>query len=84
MLYATHCDGLVLGMGRSPARAERDAKLHGAEDESLLTTCRITLEAYVHVLAGGDCRRLKWVCDDGDSALDYFSLDGEALQETGD
>ena len=30
MMYAVHCDHLVLGIGRSPRAAARDAEAHGA------------------------------------------------------
>lgn len=77
MLYATHCDHLVLGIGRSPARAEADAIAHGAELDGC-DTVRITLEAATHV-AHGDCRALRFHPSEANPDLDYFSLAGEKL-----
>lgn len=76
MLYAIHCDGLVLGFGRTPRRAEADAKAHDA-DLDLTETCLITLEAATHVLSGGDCRALRLTRNDADPDRDFFSLAGE-------
>lgn len=79
MLHAIHCDGLVLGIGRSLERAYADAKAHGAELEGDdLQECRITLEAAVHVLAGRDCRGLK-LHRNGNPERDRFALNGEVL-----
>lgn len=78
MLYAVHCDRLVLGIGRSATGAEKDAIAHGAELEGC-ETCRITLEASVHVLGHGDCRALRFHPSDSDPAQDCFSLAGETL-----
>ena len=76
MLYAVHCDLLVLGIGKTAARAEQDAVAHGAELTGC-DTCRITLEAATHVLAHGDCRALRSHPSDSDG--DFFSLHGESL-----
>lgn len=79
MLHAIHCDGLVLGIGRNLKRAYADAQAHGAVlDGDDLQECCITLEAAVHVLAGGDCRGLKLHLNDNPE-LDRFALNGEVL-----
>jgi hypothetical protein len=77
MLYAVHCDQLVLGIGKTATRAEKDAVAHGAELDGC-DTCRITLEAATHVLAHGDCRGLRFHPSNNPDS-DYFSLRGESL-----
>ena len=63
LLFATHTDLLVLGVGESEALAIEDASVF-ADDVDLLQTARITPDAAAYVESGGDCRGLTLGEDD--------------------
>ena len=70
MMYAVHCDLLVLGIGKTEDEALADALAHGAEDDGELSFDRILDDAARYVERGGDCRGLT-LCKDGVFRLNW-------------